>query len=164
MNAGAFGHTVSERIKVVETLVDGKIKKYENSDCKFGYRSSRFLGKKEFIVSATFELDIANKEEIKESVKAYKELRTAVQPFGRSAGSIFKNPKGDSAGRLIESAGLKGSRIGGASVSTKHANFIIAEGKTCATDIAELIDYVKRRISKAYNVALEEEIEYVGEF
>lgn len=164
MNAGAFGHSISERVSVVETLFDGKIRKYDNSECKFAYRTSKFLGKKEIVVSATFILDSADKNEIKERINAYRELRVAVQPNGRSCGSVFKNPKGYTAGKLIESAGLKGSTIGGAKVSNKHANFILAEGKTCARDIAELIDYVKRRVYTKYNVLLKEEIEYVGEF
>ena len=164
MNAGAFGHNIAERVIAVESLVDGKIKKYSKEECKFGYRTSRFLGKKEVIISATFDLTQGNSERIIESITAYKELRNSVQPSGRSCGSVFKNPLGDRAGRLIESAGLKGSQIGGATISQKHANFIIAKGKTTANDIYELIDYVKRKVKSQFGVQLEEEVECVGEF
>ena len=164
MNAGAFGHNIAERVIAVESLVDGKIKKYSKEECKFGYRTSRFLGKKEVIISATFDLTQGNSERIVESITAYKELRNSVQPSGRSCGSVFKNPLGDRAGRLIESAGLKGSQIGGATISQKHANFIIAKGKTTANDIYELIDYVKRKVKSQFGVQLEEEVECVGEF
>ena len=164
MNAGAFGHNIAEKVIFVETLVDGRIKKYNKEDCKFGYRTSKFLGKKEVVLSATFDLQQGESQAITESLTAYRELRNNLQPTGRSCGSVFKNPYGDSAGRLIELAGLKGSQIGGASISQKHANFIIAKGKTTATDIYELIDYVKRKIKTLFGVQLEEEVEYVGDF
>ncbi len=164
MNAGAFGRNISDRLVVVETLLDGKIKKYEKQDCKFGYRTSNFLGKKEIVISATFQLVEAERELITASIEAYKDLRKSVQPTGRSCGSVFKNPVGYSAGRIIDSLGLKGATVGGARISHEHANFIIADGKTTADDIATLIGYVKKRVKDAFNIELKEEIEYVGEF
>ena len=84
---------------------------------------SRFYKSKEVIVSATFNLKVGDKERISDGIKSYKELRHSIQPMGKSCGSVFKNPKPFSAGALIESAGLKGHRVGGAVVSEKHANF-----------------------------------------
>ncbi len=164
MNAGAFGHNISEHIETVETLCDGKIKTYNKSDCKFSYRNSRFLKNKEIIVSATFDLSIGDREKIGDSIKSYKDLRRLVQPEGRSCGSVFKNPKPFSAGVLIEKAGLKGKRIGGAVVSEKHANFIITSSKARAKDVYELIIEIKRKVKDAFGVELVEEVECVGEF
>jgi len=164
MNAGAFGHNISEYIETVETLCDGKIKLYQKNECKFGYRTSRFLKNKEIIVSATFDLKIGDREKIGDSIKSYKDLRRLVQPSGRSCGSVFKNPKPYSAGALIENAGLKGKRIGGAFVSEKHANFIITSSKARAKDVYELIMQIKQKVKDAFGVELVEEVECVGEF
>lgn len=164
MNAGAFGHSISDRIVSVEALVDGKIKRLNKNDCKFGYRSSRFLKNKEIVLSATFCLLDGDKEFVLDRIKGYKELRQKVQPTGRSCGSVFKNPLGEKAGSLIERSGLKGYKIGGARVSFKHANFIIAEGKTNASDIASLIAHVKEKVKGQFGIELEEELEYIGDF
>jgi UDP-N-acetylmuramate dehydrogenase len=164
MNAGAFGKNISDRLVSVETLYNGKINKYYKDQCKFGYRTSRFLGKKEVIVSATFKLVETEKELILAGIEAYKDLRKSIQPTGRSCGSVFKNPSGTTAGKLIDSLQLKGYKIGGAKISTEHANFIITEGKATATDVKKLIDYVKKKVLDAFNIELKEEIEYVGEF
>ncbi len=164
MNAGAFGHNISEHIETVETLCDGKIKSYDKAECKFGYRTSRFLGKKEVVVSATFNFNQGDREKIVDKIKSYKELRRLVQPAGKSCGSVFKNPKPFSAGALIESVGLKGKRIGGAFVSDKHANFIITSSKAKAKDVYELIEQVKQKVKDAFGVELVQEVECVGEF
>ncbi len=164
MNAGAFGRNISDRLVAVETLIDGKIKKYEKSECEFGYRTSRFLGKKEIVISATFKLFEADKELITAGVSAYRDLRKSIQPTGRSCGSVFRNPEGYTAGKLIDELGLKGLRIGGAKVSEIHGNFILADGKATATDIATLIEYIKKKVKDAFDITLKEEVEYVGEF
>ncbi len=164
MNAGAFGHNIGEHIETVETLYDGKIKFYNKSDCKFGYRTSRFLGGKETIISATFSLSLSDREKINDSIKSYKDLRRAIQPTGKSCGSVFKNPKPFSAGVLIENAGLKGYKVGGAIVSEKHANFIITSSKAKAKDVYELITIVKQKVKDAFGVELVQEVECVGEF
>lgn len=164
MNAGAFGHNISDYILTVETLADGKIKVYDKNDCKFSYRSSRFLHKKEIVVSATFNFKNAPKEVIQAGIKSYNELRRSIQPMGRSCGSVFKNPKPISAGTLIEKAGLKGCRIGGASVSEKHANFIITSSKAKAKDVYTLIQEIKRKVKDTFGIELVEEVECVGEF
>lgn len=164
MNAGAFGYNISNYLLTVETLCDGKIKIYNREDCRFGYRTSRFLGKKEAIVSATFRFPNGDKEIIKANMNCYLELRRSIQPMQRSCGSVFKNPKPHSAGNLIEKAGLKGYRIGGASISEKHANFIITSAKAKAQDVYCLIEYIKHKVKDEFGIELKEEVEYIGEF
>ncbi len=164
MNAGAFGKNISDKLVYVETLWDGKINRYYKDECEFGYRTSRFLGKNEVVVSAGFEFDEAEKELIIASVEAYKDLRKSIQPAGRSCGSVFKNPVGYRAGRLIDNLGLKGYSIGGAKISTQHANFIITDGKGTATEVKNLIDHIKQKVLEKYNIELKEEIEFLGEF
>ncbi len=164
MNAGAFGHNISEYITTVETLCDGKIKIYDKKDCKFGYRTSKFWGKKEVVVSATFMLNSKERESIFDSIKSYLNLRRSIQPSGRSCGSVFRNPKPFSAGALIEKAGLKGYKVGGATVSEKHANFIITSSKATAKDVYVLINTIKEKVKDAFGVELVEEVECVGEF
>ena len=108
MNAGTFGRTISDYLTTVETLYDGKIKKYYKDECKFGYRTSRFKGRKEVVISATFKFNDSERAIVNESIKSYKELRKNIQPIGRSCGSVFKNTTQERAGRLIDMAGLKG--------------------------------------------------------
>lgn len=164
MNAGAFGHNISDCLTTVETLCDGKIKVYNKNDCCFGYRKSRFLGKKEVVISATFDFNEGCREKILNSIKTYSDIRKSMQPTGRSCGSVFKNLPNKSAGMLIEKAGLKGYCIGGAKVSEKHANFIIADAKCKAKDVYLLIAYVKEKVKAIFGEHIKEEIEYVGEF
>ena len=163
MNAGAFGHNISDCITTVETLLDGKIKIYDKSDCKFTYRKSRFLGKKETVVSATFKFEQENREIITAKIKSYLDLRKNIHPSGKSCGSVFKNPKPYTAGALIERAGLKGCSVGGATVSKTHGNFIITK-KATAQDVKLLIEQIKSKVKDEFDVVLEEEVEYVGEF
>ncbi len=164
MNAGAFGHNISDCITTVETLCDGKIKFYSKQECKFGYRTSRFLGKKEVIVFASFKLIESERDIIRAGIKTYADLRKSIHPVGCSCGSVFKNPKPSSAGALIERAGLKGFAVGGATVSEKHANFITTERCASATDVYLLIKFIKEKVKGVFGVDLIEEVEYIGEF
>lgn len=164
MNAGAFGKNISNYIVSVETLKKGRIVVYNNKECKFKYRQSRFKSKSEVIVSATFSFPKLSGEIIETSIKNYTSFRRAIQPNGRSCGSVFKNPKGFYAGELIDKAFLKGLRVGGAVVSNQHANFIIAEQNATASDIRSLICKIKEVIKNKFNILLEEEVEYVGDF
>ncbi len=164
MNAGAFGRSVSDCIQTVETLKDGKLKIYNKDECKFGYRTSRFFGKKEIVVSASFKFEKKDKESLVNSVKTYTEIRKNIQPVGRSCGSVFKNPEGNSAGLLIDRANLKGLSVGGAKISTKHGNFILTNNRATAMDVYNLIKTVKMKIKDEFNVDLIEEVEFVGEF
>lgn len=164
MNAGAFGHNVSDKIVTVETLCNGKIKKYSKDECMFNYRGSRFFGKKEIVVSANFKLKSSDREIINAGIKSFSDLRNSIQPTGKSCGSVFKNPRPETAGRLIDKAGLKGLSIGGAMVSERHGNFITTSARATANDVYELINYVKKKIKDEFGIELKEEIEFVGEF
>ncbi len=164
MNAGAFGHNISEHLLTVETLHNGKIKIYNKNDCKFNYRTSRFFNKKEVIVSATFSLPQGQKELIQSAIKSYLDVRRSIQPLVRSCGSVFKNPKPYTAGMLIDKAGLKGYTTGGASVSKEHANFITTSSKAKAKDVYLLINEIKHKVFEAFNILLVEEVECIGEF
>jgi UDP-N-acetylmuramate dehydrogenase len=116
----------------------------------------------EWFLSATFAL--APDATTSSGLKAMLARRNATQPLGLpSCGSVFRNPPGDHAGRLIESAGLKGARIGGAVVSEKHANFIVNDGDATAADIEQLIERVRAEVEKASGVRLELEVRVVGE-
>jgi UDP-N-acetylmuramate dehydrogenase len=137
------------------------------------YRDSRFKrdghgdpsAARDVVIEATFDLEAAAPERIKSSLDAIRHWRQAHQPLGLpSAGSVFRNPVDDSAGRLIEAAGLKGYRIGGATVSDKHANFIVNDQKGRAADVRLLAEHVRRVVRDRYGVDLEFEVEFVGDW
>ncbi len=163
-NAGAFGVNVSDLIDETDVLSYGKIRKRDNSQCIFGYRKSVFKRNSETIISATFRLKKTSKAEIKERSDYYFSKRKTTQPTGKSCGSVFLNPRGRFAGKLIEDSGLKGFSIGGAIVSEKHANFITTNSSATAEDVYKLILHIKNRVKDAFGVTLKEEVEYVGEF
>lgn len=163
MNAGAFNREISNNLTCVELLKKGKIIKLDPFDCGFSYRKSNF-SKDEIIISASFTLKYDNKETILSKQKGVIKLRNAVQPKGRTCGSVFKNLQSIPVAKLIDEAGLKGYRIGGAFVSNKHANFIIAEEGCTSSDIYQLILHIKRKIYSFYKINVQEEIEYLGEF
>lgn len=164
MNAGAFGHNISDHLLTVETLRNGKIKTYDKNECKFAYRKSKFIHKNEIVISATFSFPSADKEVILSGIKSYAEIRKSIQPQGRSCGSVFINPKPLSAGALIEKAGLKGYEIGGAKISEKHANFIVTNQNARAKDVYLLIQEIKQKVKDAFGIQLNTEVECVGEF
>jgi len=134
------------------------------------YRDSRFKrsaddGCPELILDATFQLSAADPDTIKGRLDEIRRWRQAHQPLGLpSAGSVFRNPSGDSAGRLIETAGLKGFRIGGAVVSEKHANFIVNDQKGTAGDVRRVGDYVRAVVAERSGVELVYEVEFVGDW
>lgn len=166
MNASAFGCSVSDFIDSVDVLEKGKIVHYEKQDCDFSYRHSRFMEYGQTIASADFCFGNAfcAKENCKKKLDYCNELRKSTQPKGRSCGSVFKNPTGDYAGRLIEKTGLKGYSIGGAMVSDKHANFIVAKRNATATDIYNLIKHIQKEVYYKQGVKLNVEIETIGDF
>ena len=164
MNAGAFGSSISEYITSVCSMKNGKLHIYSKEECGFGYRKSRFSGKKEIVVSADFRLETCEKEMVMAGTRTYAEERKKIQPSGKCCGSVFKNPVNDHAGRLIDAAGLKGYTVGGASVSEKHANFIINVKNASASDVYALIQYIKETVSARFGTVLSEEVEYLGEF
>ena len=165
MNAGAFGSCISDYLKEVAVVtLDGKKKIYKREDMKFLYRKSNLQEKEEIIVSALFEIKKRDSSgEILRRMKEIERIRRKTQPIGeKTAGSIFKNPKGDYAGRIIEKVGLKGKRIGGAVVSKIHANFIVNRGDAKARDIENLIIYIEERVKEKTGIKLVREVKILG--
>jgi len=164
MNAGAFGGETWSVVKSVTTIDRlGNIYKHTADDFEISYRSVK-SGREEWFVSADIQLEIGDGEKAAENVKKLLEKRNQTQPTGLpSCGSVFKNPEGDYAARLIEACGLKGYRIGDAVVSEKHANFIINDGKATAANIEELISFIKNTVKQKQGVELQSEVRIVGE-
>ena len=182
-NAGAHEADVAgvlESARVLDALGNEAI--VPAADLGLGYRDSRFKhgapgadapgsdahgadGPRDLVVEATFRLSRADPDTIKERLDEIRRWRQAHQPLGlASAGSVFRNPPGDAAGRLIDEAGLKGTRIGGATVSEKHANFIVNDQKGSASDVRRLAEQVRTAVLARHGLALEFEIEFVGDW
>ncbi len=162
MNAGAGGQEIGSLVESVRIMnYEGNIHDISKEDIHFGYRSSS-LKEKGVILGAKLKLASGKHQEILKKTKEHIHWRNANQPIGDpSAGSIFKNSPEGPAGKLMEAAGLKGLRVGGAEISTKHANFIINSGGAKASDILELIDIAKNRILEKSGAKMELEIEVV---
>ena len=133
---------------------------------EYGYRTSMLkrVDSKAIVLSTELGLKNATKEEVSAKIKQFSEHRKTTQPPGASMGSMFKNPPGDYAGRLIEAAGLKGTRIGNAEISIVHGNFFVNHGKTKASDIHALIELAQRTVQGKFGITLELEIELAGEW
>lgn len=151
-NAGCFKKEAQDNLISVDVMDKfGEIKTLKKEQIKFSYRSSDIKG---IVVSAIYKLYKVNDLE-KDQIKNLNEKRMQTQPLDKkTAGSVFKNPEGDSAGRLIEQAGLKGYQIGGAKISEKHANFICNENNATSKDIIDLIEYTKDVVKQKFNVDL----------
>ena len=164
MNAGAFGSEISNNLIFVETInILGQKKRYNVDEIDFEYRKSNFP-KNEIITNALFNCKKGLKSNIIDKRDIASKQRKTTQPLAyRSAGSIFKNPKENAAGYLIDKAGLKGLQIGGAKISEKHANFIVNLGNAKSADVLELIDIIKNKIYQMYKIKLELEIKILGE-
>lgn len=163
MNAGAHGGETWERVESVRTIDrSGEIHERAPADYTVGYRSVAGPANEWFIEGTfRFEPDVVPSME---TMQTMLERRKTTQPLGLpSCGSVFRNPEGDYSARLIEAAGLKGYRIGGAEVSTKHANFIINRDNASATDIEALIEHVRRTVFDVHGVELVHEVRIVGE-
>jgi UDP-N-acetylmuramate dehydrogenase len=173
-NAGAHG---SETAGVLESAMvlmgDGTERDLPAAELGFSYRHSRFkdhaagqaTGPEEIVISAVFRLRPADPAEIRARLDEIRRWRREHQPLGiPSAGSVFRNPPGDSAGRLVDALGLKGFRIGGAVVSEKHANFIVNDRKGTAADVRALADHVRREVREHHGIELRFEIEFVGDW
>jgi len=165
MNAGAHGSDISKVLKFAEIFTSDKgFFKMSNEELKFKYRYSILQDIKGIVTKAFFEFEEANKEEVFKVFNAYKKRRLETQPFDLPcAGSVFKNPPNNFAGKLIEEAGLKGYEIGGAKVSTLHANFIVNKGDATAQDILNLIDYIIATVKDKFSITLEKEVRVAGE-
>ncbi|MCX7832278.1 MAG: UDP-N-acetylmuramate dehydrogenase [Actinobacteria bacterium] len=166
MNAGAHGFSISDIISTI-TVFDSdslSLEKLRKEEVEFGYRFSSISNKK-IILEAAFKLVESVQEEIKKKMESYFAERKRTQPLQqRTAGSVFKNPKGDFAGRLIEAAGLKGYKLGGAMVSEIHANFIVNVGSATAQEIYNLMRKIQHEVYSKFKVMLEPEIILLGEF
>lgn len=163
MNAGAYKEDMASIVKEVKVVTpELEVITLTNKDLNYSYRNSFLKEHKDYICTeVTLEMSYLDKDKIKETMTSRKKRRIDTQPLDKpSAGSVFRNPEGLSAGKLIEDAGLKGYKIGGAKISTKHANFIVNTGDTTYEDILELIDYTKKKIKEIYNIdlILEQEI------
>lgn len=164
MNAGTKYGFMEDIIEEVETLdTVGRKLTYPKEDISFFYRNSSFKNKSELIVQATLKLKRDSQENIKAAMADILEQRGEKQPLNYpNAGSVFKNPPGYSAGRLIEGVGAKGWRRGDAQVSEKHANFIVNLGEAKAAEVIELIKEVQRTVNEKYSVNLETEVVMLG--
>jgi len=171
MNAGAFGGETWPLVIEVETLNrKGEITKRKASEFEYGYRfvKGRQPGRQkgqqdEWFVSATLRLERQIEENIAIDIKQLLAKRAVLQPTGvASCGSVFRNPEGEYAARLIEDCGLKGKSIGGAVVSEKHANFIINENNATATDIETLIQFIQKTVKNKHGILLQPEVKIVG--
>lgn len=164
MNAGAYGHTTWEVVHQVETVdPDGELHRRRAADFAIAYRSVR-SPRREWFVSAVLTLKAGDAEQSRDRIREFLGNRARSQPIQiPNAGSVFTNPPGDHAARLIETAGLKGTSVGGAYVSEKHANFIVNQGGASAADIETLIGQVIERVKSVHEVLLHPEVRILGE-
>ena len=165
MNAGAYKSDMGYIVRSVKVLTpDYRIIELENKELNFHYRTSFFKTHPNFIcLEANIRLHQGSRSAIENLMKSRLKRRLESQPLNYpSAGSVFRNPEGMYAGKLIEDLGLKGKRIGGAEVSTRHANFIINKHNASADDLKNLIEYVKKEVKKKYNITLKVEQEFVN--
>ena len=154
-NAGAYKDEISNYVEELEVLENNKVKILKKNDIFFEYRSSSLQKKDIIILKAKLKLSKGNKEESLALVKDRLQRRVESQPLDYpSAGSVFRNPEGQFAGKLIEDLGLKGKTIGGAQVSEKHANFIINIGNATGEDIINLIQLIITEVKREYNIDL----------
>lgn len=166
-NAGAHGSEMRDVVARVDAWDPGddSITTLAGGACAFAYRESRFKHGPEVVLSATLSLHPDEPAAIAARVAANQAQRVATQPLAeQNAGSVFRNPPGDHAGRLIDAAGLKGQRVGGASVSERHANFIITDRDARAADVRALGDRVREEVRARFGIQLEYEIEFVGDW
>ncbi len=165
-NAGAFGGDLAGNLVWAELLTESGREKWTVVKMSYGYRTSilKLHEIKAIVLSAELTLKNATKEEVPVKIEEFSKRRKTTQPPGASMGSMFKNPPGDFAGRLIEAAGLKGTRIGKAEISPVHGNFFINHGKTDANDIRALIELARKTVKDKFGIELELEIELTGEW
>ncbi|MDO5564011.1 MAG: UDP-N-acetylmuramate dehydrogenase [Eubacteriales bacterium] len=166
MNASAYDINISDHLEFVEVIsFDGEEKVLSKEDCKFAYRDSIIQKDKSIVINATFSLINDQTEEILKRMSSFRELRKGKQPLDKpSAGSFFKRPSGHYAGQLIEESDLKGEKIGGASVSTKHCGFIVNDGEATSKDIYSLMKKIQNKVSIYHGIDLEPEVKMWGKF
>ena len=160
MNAGAYGGEMKDVVESVDFLhPDGRMERFAAADCAFGYRTSVFQTLPGVIVRAVFRLRPGEPDAIRAKISELAEKRRAAQPLSMpSAGSAFRRPQTGYAAALIEQTGLKGLTVGGASVSEKHAGFIVNNGGATAQDVLTLIREIQKKVLDATGVRLEPEV------
>lgn len=165
MNAGAYGGEMKDVVTKVKCIdKNGEIIVLSNEEMKFRYRGSRVQDEGLIVLEVEMELEEGDYDEILGKTKDYTERRTTKQPLNfPSGGSTFKRPEGHYAGKLIEDAGLKGIRLGGAQVSELHSGFIVNVDNATCSDVVNLIKVVQKVVRDKYDVLLEPEIKFVGE-
>lgn len=165
MNAGAYGKEMKD-VVLSTTCMDknGKLYTFSNEEQEFSYRNSIFQKKDYIIIETKLKLEYGKKDEIQKRMEEYFKSRKEKQPIEYpSAGSSFKRQEGIITAKLIDDVGLKGYKIGGAQVSEKHAGFIVNYNNATATDVINLIDYIKEKVYSKYGIKIEEEIKIIGE-
>jgi UDP-N-acetylmuramate dehydrogenase len=166
MNAGAHGHDASESLDSARVLdlESTTVETRTSADLDYSYRHSS-LTEQHVVIDARWRLHSDDADAVKKRMEAYRRHRAETQPGAfQNAGSVFKNPPHDSAGRLVEAAGLKGLRVGGATVSELHANFFIAEEGATSQDVFDLVHIVRETVRERFAVALEPEIRFAGPY
>ena len=166
MNAGAYDGELKDVVTSV-TVCDpnGEIYTLDNKDMEFGYRTSAIKKRPFTVLEVALELKEGNADEIRSKMNELNERRRAKQPLEfPSAGSTFKRPEGNFAGKLIMDAGLRGFSIGGAAVSDKHCGFVINKGNATASDVYEVIVEVQEKVKEKFDVMLEPEVVFIGTF
>jgi UDP-N-acetylmuramate dehydrogenase len=163
MNAGAYHHEIEEFIESVTVFFDDEIIVKSRSEMDFGYRKSFAQRGDILILDAIFQLESGDSEKIREEMQELNARRKKSQPLEyHSAGSFFKRPEGNFAGRLIEDSGLKGLAVGDAQVSEKHAGFVVNKGNATAADVLALMRQVQATVYEKYGVKLEPEVQILG--
>ncbi len=169
-NAGAHNGDLAGNLVLAEILQqDGSVRRWTNSELGFAYRTSRLKqlkaqGRPQVVLGAELALSAGEPEALQAKVDQFVAHRKRTQPPGASMGSMFKNPPGDYAGRLIEATGLKGTRLGQAEISPRHANFFVNLGQARAVDVLALIHKAHAAVLQKFNIDLELEVELVGEW
>ena len=164
-NAGiGDGRDIGALVESVDILEDGVVRTLAGGDIEFSYRTTSLRGSDAIVLAATLQLEARPRTECEAETTRLLAARQASQPTAeRNAGSIFRNPEGDAAGRLIDAAGCKGLAVGGAQVSDLHANFIVHDGSATASDIAALMLEVRARVAEANGITLVPEVEWWGD-
>ena len=166
MNAGAYGGEMKDVLREVTVMTkEGDIRVIPSDRLELGYRTSIIKKTGYLVLEAVISLEKGDPQAIQEKTKELASKRTEKQPLDYpSAGSTFKRPEGYFAGKLIMDSGLRGFRVGGAQVSEKHCGFVINTGGATAKDVKELMDHVIRTVKENYNITLETEVKFLGEF
>ncbi len=166
-NAGCFGSETKDALESVRVLRDDQVVELMNVDCAFAYRESAFKHNSDVVIDATFKLTVADKAKIKSKMAEVLSKRKSTQPTASgTAGCAFKNPLVDgalaSSGKIIDELGLKGTKIGGISISDVHGNFLVNDGTATADDVLQLLSLIKTRARNEKGVQLQEEIQLIG--